>query len=190
MQEWTVTLLSLATSTIVTSIIGYMIKRGFDKYFQKKEEESKKTQKRLEDAGKIVDANRERQLKEVIGNEVKTQNALIVKEFKTQITELDSKITDIDKKVNNIKDTADLTADASRCLLRDKILQSYYACLNKGYKTSKEDENINHLYEAYKSLNGNSYVEECYETLKKLPVQEAPTALTTLSHKKGHKKDR
>lgn len=176
MQEWSITLLSLAVSTIVTTIIGYLIKRSFDKYFNRKQTQDDERKKQLQEAGKVLDANRDRELREIIREE-----------FKIQVAELNTTVEGINTEVKKLQESADLNANATKCLLRDRILQIYYQCVTKGYKTSKEDENINHFYEAYKSLNGNSYVEECYEALKKLPIQEAPTSANILPNKKKGK---
>lgn len=53
-------------------------------------------------------------------------------------------------------------ADGSRCQLRSEILKTYYH--NKENETIRqyEMENFIMLYEAYKALNGNSFVDKIY----------------------------
>lgn len=54
-------------------------------------------------------------------------------------------------------------AKGSRCQLRSEMLRIYYH--NKDTKTIRQYEyqNFTMLYEAYKALKGNSFIDEIYE---------------------------
>lgn len=60
--------------------------------------------------------------------------------------------------------------NGQRCQLRSEMLQIYYH--NRDSKTIRqyEYENFVLLYEAYKALNGNSFIDKIYSELKKWEV--------------------
>lgn len=55
--------------------------------------------------------------------------------------------------------------------LRNSILVIYNSRMKAGYITLYEKENLAKLYENYTSLNGNSFVHNCYDELNELPVK-------------------
>ena len=57
-------------------------------------------------------------------------------------------------------------ANGQRCQLRSDMLQIYYH--NRETRTVRqyEYENFVFLYEAYKALNGNSFIDKIYEEVK------------------------
>lgn len=56
--------------------------------------------------------------------------------------------------------------DGEKCLLRCEILNIYYKGLEKREIHQYEAENLVKLYEAYKALGGNSFIEEVYSDIK------------------------
>ena len=63
-----------------------------------------------------------------------------------------------------------LIKEGLKCLLRSEILHIYYK--NRERKTIRqyEFENIAFCYKAYKSLNGNSFVDHIYNEIKEWEV--------------------
>lgn len=61
-------------------------------------------------------------------------------------------------------------ADGQKCQLRNEMLQIYYH--NKDTRTIRqyEYENFVFLYEAYKALKGNSFIDKIYEEVKKWTI--------------------
>lgn len=57
-------------------------------------------------------------------------------------------------------------ADGIRCLLRSKMLEIYYR--NEDVETIRqyEKENFVHLYDAYKALKGNSFVDDISDEVR------------------------
>lgn len=57
-------------------------------------------------------------------------------------------------------------ANGTRCQLRSEMLRIYYR--NHDAKTIRQYEyqNFVELYDAYKALNGNSFIDEIYEKIK------------------------
>lgn len=55
--------------------------------------------------------------------------------------------------------------DGEKCLLRCEILNIYYKGLEKHEIHQYEAENLVKLYEAYKALGGNSFIDEIYSDI-------------------------
>ena len=60
--------------------------------------------------------------------------------------------------------------DGQKCLLRSEMLRIYYHNREKGEIRQYEYENFVLLYEAYKKLKGNSFIDKIYEEVKKWKV--------------------
>lgn len=54
-------------------------------------------------------------------------------------------------------------ANGQKCQLRSEMLQIYYHNMEKGIIRQYEYENFVYLYEAYKALKGNSFIDKIYE---------------------------
>lgn len=61
-------------------------------------------------------------------------------------------------------------SDGERCLLRSEILRIYYKNLEHRTIRQYEMENYIRLYEAYKALGGNSFVDEIDEEIRSWKV--------------------
>lgn len=57
-------------------------------------------------------------------------------------------------------------ADGQRSLLRSEMLQIYYRNRETGIIHQYEYENFVYLYEAYKCLKGNSFIDKIYSEVK------------------------
>ena len=57
-------------------------------------------------------------------------------------------------------------ADGQRSLLRSEMLQIYYRNRETGIIHQYEYENFVFLYEAYKALKGNSFIDKIYDEVK------------------------
>lgn len=56
--------------------------------------------------------------------------------------------------------------ESIKCLLRNEITHIYYSNLNKRTLHSYEHENITLLYNAYKKMGGNSFVDKIWNEIK------------------------
>jgi hypothetical protein len=54
-------------------------------------------------------------------------------------------------------------AEGTKCQLRSEMLRTYYNNRDKGEIRQYEYENFVMLYEAYKALKGNSFIDKIYE---------------------------
>ena len=57
-------------------------------------------------------------------------------------------------------------ADGERSLLRSEMLQIYYRNRETGEIHQYEYENFVYLYEAYKALKGNSFIDKIYKEVQ------------------------
>lgn len=54
-------------------------------------------------------------------------------------------------------------SNGTKCQLRNEMLRIYYHNLDKGKIRQYEYENFVMLYDAYKALKGNSFIDKIYE---------------------------
>ena len=72
-------------------------------------------------------------------------------------------VTPILAKVNRI-------STGTKCQLRSEMLRIYYHHREKGVIRQYEYENFVFLYEAYKALGGNSFIDKIYAEVKKWQI--------------------
>ena len=61
--------------------------------------------------------------------------------------------------------------EALKCLLRSNITSKYYVYKELGSIPIYEKENINYMFEQYKSMGGNSYIDNVVKEINNLPVK-------------------
>ena len=61
-------------------------------------------------------------------------------------------------------------SNGQRCLLRSEMLQIYYRCHETGRIRQYEYENFVALYEAYRALGGNSFMNDVNCKIKELEI--------------------
>lgn len=61
-------------------------------------------------------------------------------------------------------------ANGTKCQLRSEMLRIYYANIKSGQIRQYEYENFVMLYESYKCLHGNSFIDKIYEEIHDLDV--------------------
>lgn len=61
-------------------------------------------------------------------------------------------------------------SNGMRCQLRSEMLRIYYHCREKGTIRQYEYENFVRLYEAYKALKGNSFIDKIYKEIQEFEV--------------------
>ena len=69
-------------------------------------------------------------------------------------------------KFNNVNDRVEKVMAGQRCQLRSEMLRIYYRHREEGQIRQYEYENFIKLYEAYKALKGNSFIDKIYEEVK------------------------
>ena len=81
-------------------------------------------------------------------------------------------ITTIKENNKPIEEKIDLIALGTQATLRNDLLNCYYACDKKGYKTNEDIQNFADMYEAYHNLHGNSFIEQTAKIFAHLPTEE------------------
>lgn len=61
-------------------------------------------------------------------------------------------------------------SNGTKCQLRSEMLHIYYRNIDDGKIRQYEYENFVMLYEAYKALGGNSFIDRIYEAVKELEI--------------------
>ena len=61
-------------------------------------------------------------------------------------------------------------ANGQKCILRSEMLQIYYRNREAGIIRQYEYENFVYLYEAYKALKGNSFIDKIYSEVQSWKV--------------------
>ena len=159
LPAWAVTLISVAVSTIVTGIVGYVVKRSLDKYFKKKETKEVDLQDKLKDLEELKSDNMREQRRE------------------DMIAVVKAELIPVADKIDALIDKVSKTENGTLSSLRNDILTCYYRCCEKGYRGDWDFENIHHLFDAYKELNGNSFVRDVMTRFDELPSKEEYTKL-------------
>lgn len=74
-------------------------------------------------------------------------------------------------KVKDYKKRDTNQEEALKCLLRSNITSKYYVYNEMGSIPVYEKENIDYMFEQYKSMGGNSYVERIVKEINDLPIK-------------------
>ena len=61
--------------------------------------------------------------------------------------------------------------EALKCLLRSNITSKYYVYNEMGSIPVYEKENIDYMFEQYKAMGGNSYIERIVKEINDLPIK-------------------
>ena len=75
-------------------------------------------------------------------------------------------------KVKEYKSKENNQEKALKCLLRSAITSKYYVYTELKAIPMYEKENIIYMYEQYKAMGGNSYIDKIIEELSKLPIKK------------------
>ena len=75
-------------------------------------------------------------------------------------------------KIRSYKEKDLAQEEALKCLLRSSITKIYYKYIKQGSIPQYEKENVTYLHAQYKKMNGNSYVDELYPEIMKLPIEK------------------
>ena len=68
------------------------------------------------------------------------------------------------------KKQMDKIADGTKCQLRSEMLRSYYHNREEKNTRQYEYENFVKLYDSYKALGGNSFIDKIYDEIKEWQI--------------------
>ena len=98
------------------------------------------------------------------------ENLLLLAEIAGAITGIGACICLIYKPIRNKVLGLDDVRDGQRCLLRSEMLRTYYKHRENNKIRQYEYENFVFLYEAYKALGGNSFIDHIYRDVQSWEV--------------------
>jgi uncharacterized protein YneF (UPF0154 family) len=75
-------------------------------------------------------------------------------------------------KIKSYKQRDNTQEEALKCLLRSSITSKYYVYSELKSIPLYEKENLNYMYEQYKAMGGNSYINEIMEEINKLTIKK------------------
>lgn len=168
--DWVFALITLAASTAVTTIVGLLIKRYFDKYVERKDKEAQEAKENEKKLKELEEEKRRQERKEDV--------------LLTMREELGPVIEKLDK----LAEVIEYSREGTVTLLRELMKWDKDNFGSKGFVTAAEDASWHELYNTYKKLGGNHFkewVDAWKEDVESLP-REAPKKKTT--RKKSTKK--
>lgn len=165
MPTWLTIILALGGSAIISGIIGYILQRTIYKRAEEKDKLKAEQEKEIEAEKKELDLLRDEKIRQER-----------IDDIKEILKPISQKIDKIDKKL-------DATAEGTLASLRNDILTLYYKCCEKGYRNDYDYKNIHDMYDAYRDLDGNSFITDVMDRFDKLPVKENTVPTKVVSRK-------
>ena len=98
------------------------------------------------------------------------ERLLLLAEIAGAITGIAACICLIAKPIRNKVLGLDDIKEGQKCLLRSEMLRIYYHHRESGKIRQYEYENFIYLYEAYKALGGNSFIDHIYKEVQEWEV--------------------
>ena len=91
-------------------------------------------------------------------------------EFLTPLVSLITALVALGAAITPIIISVSKTAEGVKCLLRSEMLRIYYRSQDDKRLRQYEYENFVALYEAYKKLHGNLFIDKIYDDVKKWEI--------------------
>lgn len=95
---------------------------------------------------------------------------LVITQIASCITALVAALSVLIKPIRERLFQSKRSIEGEKCLLRSEMLRIYYKNLDSRVIHQFEMENFLKLYEAYKALGGNSFIEEVHEEVSKWTI--------------------
>ena len=95
---------------------------------------------------------------------------LIITQIASCITALVAALSILIKPIRERLFKNSRSIEGQKCLLRSEMLRIYYKNLDSRVIHQFEMENFLKLYDAYKALGGNSFIEEVHEEVSKWTI--------------------
>lgn len=93
-------------------------------------------------------------------------------ECEKNIDNMNNKIKEHSEKIEGFEVSILIMSEASQAILRDRIIQMYNYYKEKEYFPIYARESLEHMYIAYKKLNGNGVIDNLVEDLMNLPTDK------------------
>lgn len=165
MPVWLTVVLALGGSALISTIIGFVTTRVLNKIVDKRDKEKEEQDNKIRKDKEELERFRYNQGREESRHDMKT---IVDESLKT----VNLKLLDLEKRFDNVDSVLEIHSEANLSSLRNDILNFYYACVAKGYRSDEDYTNMDDMYHAYTRLDGNSFVEDKIKEFKKLPTKE------------------
>lgn len=169
-MEWWQTLLMAAGTCLVTLIVTFVF-NWFTNRPAKKKKEKEDEEKRLDNKLDVIKQGLQ-ELVEKLKEEV-IEERKGCKSDHCSLVKIINKIQE-DMKTNQLKAdrTSELQNASLQSVLRDLLKIRYLEWLDKGYTTIDAKDDLEHMYQAYHGLGGNSTITTLRDKFIKLPLRE------------------
>lgn len=164
LPTWANTLIIAAVSTVVTSVVGFIIERALKRHFDQRErilsenEQYRHEQRREE---------RKREIGEIVGN---------------AIAPINERLDEVDRKIDKIQEDLKLDREGTVVQMRVTMMDLHKKYMKQGYADAHEKATWDELYNRYKQLGGNHFKE--YIDLYKADIERLPNEKKNKSQKK------
>lgn len=74
--------------------------------------------------------------------------------------------------IKQYKKRDEVQQEALKCLLRSNLTSKYYVYKELGHMPGYEKENINYMYQQYKIMGGNSYIDEIVKEINQFSIDK------------------
>ena len=159
MNEWLIALITVACSTIISTVVGLVIKRSFDKFFIKKEKEEKEKEEQI------------KRLKEFESQKEREEHKKDIREA------IEEAIAPIKQDLSFIKKGTQAGLRHDLCLMADEWLV-------KGYCPRDVKVDFENLYTQYHNLGKNGVMDSTFQSMLALPDSKPKTTRKTNTKKK------
>ena len=78
----------------------------------------------------------------------------------------------METKLDSLERRLTVMETGTQASLRSDLLRSYKYCQSQGYRSLDDTHSWTQMYEAYKNLNGNSFIDRLKLDFEKLPTEE------------------
>lgn len=164
LPTWANTLIIAAVSTIVTSIVGFIIERALKRHFDQRERILSENEQYKHDMRR---EERKREIGEIVSN---------------AITPINERLDEVDKKIDKIQEDLKLDREGTVVQMRVTMMDLHKKYTKQGYADTHEKATWDELYNRYKQLGGNHFAE--YIDRYKSDIEKLPDAKKTKSQKK------
>lgn len=167
-NEMTIQIIVYVVGLIATALITAFISEGVK---SKRNKMSKDAADLLELKSEERDAQLKKEVLEEVSKVIKVELREGTKELKSSISDLKQETSVLSQKLSVLEDNQSKQGTALCSSIRNDIKKAYDLCKEKGYRTEWDTDNLNHLFDDYKKLGGNSFVEELMRKFHDLPLE-------------------
>lgn len=169
----------IAIFGLIGTILGIL---GITAYINERMKHRAQRKNKREDDEEARIAEEERRLEEMKHQAYLNELRAIIRE------ENETSVAPIRGRLEKLENQIDIVAAGTTDILRERLLSTYYKCVEKGYRTQYDYENVEHMHKEYVGLGGNSFVQSCVDTIKALPSEAEYKAKKKASRKPKQQK--